>query len=100
MQFTHMLLKDLNISSLFNDFLKPFSVSNNIKYLFVNQGDYLRNISMTLSACVIMQINGEFAGVMFPWLKYFVKQKTETKDSFLTDENIQSILKFEVLSYQ
>ena len=73
MQLTQMLLKDPEISSIFNqvlnfEFSKSLSIWNNISYLIVI-GNYLRNISVTLSTCMIMQFSGEFVGVFFPPLK-------------------------------
>ena len=62
-----MLLEDREILSICNQ-VKSFSVCNNIKYLpFIT--DFLRNVSMTLSTCVIRQLSGEFVMIMFHHLK-------------------------------
>lgn len=71
-ELIQMLLIDLRFHQL--NFVKLFSVCNNIKYLLVIS-DYLRNIIMTLRTCMIKQLSGQFFRVMFHRIKLIVREK-------------------------
>ena len=75
-----------------------FAVSNSKKYILIIR-DFLWNISLTLSILLNSYFSYEFVGVMFCQLKTFFGQKfcqTISKRPLLTDENIQTILKFTI----